>query len=262
MNLFLAIENDDLEAIKAFKRHEDPSLLTNAFGYTPLEWAYLLGRSKAAGILTTRTPKMLKIDLGDGVIKIDPSEFFHFFEAHYYPHLQFDTPEFLQQKLCEAPLLMVYSPVGYGVRKEGVKYRQELSTGYVADTVIKWIDDEIGYGLFAGIDFMEGDYIGEYTGKVRQVQRLHKDLNSYCFHYPTKWFSWNYTVIDSIDQGNETRFINHSNSPNLQPRWFYDRGLMHLAFFAAKFIPKGAQLTFNYGKDFWRNRAGMQDTHS
>lgn len=256
MDPFTAIENDDFDSLKAFKKQGVSSLSKNRFGYTPLEWAYLLGRSKAAGILETRTPKLLKIDLGDGLKKIDPSEFSHFFEAHYYPHLHFKTPQFLHQKLREAPLLISYTPVGYGVRKDGKKYRQEIATGYVADTVIRWIDEEIGYGLFAGVDFREGDYIGEYTGNVRQVKRLYKDLNSYCFHYPTRWFSWNYTVIDSIDQGNETRFINHSEMPNLQPRWLYDRGLMHLVFIAAKFIPKGTQLTFNYGKDFWETRPG------
>lgn len=256
MNPFSAIENDDYAALKDFKHHSVTTPQFNAYGYTPLEWAYLLGKSKAAGILETRTPKMLKIDLGEGVKKITPSEFPHFFETAYYPHLQFDTPKFLIQKLHAAPWLIVNTPVGYKVRQDGVTYRQELTTGYVADTVIKWIDEEIGYGLFAGIDFFSDTYIAEYTGKVRQIDRLHKDLNSYCFHYPTRFFSWNYTVIDSINQGNETRFINHSDTPNLQPRWIYDRGLMHLVFFTARFIPKGTQLTFNYGKDFWKNRAG------
>lgn len=257
---FFAVETDAFDALKELKK-EDPSLLqnTNSYGYTPLEWAYLLGKSKAAGILETRTPKMLKIDLGDGILKIAPSEFLHYFDVNYYPHLQFETPPFLCQKLQEAPWFIAYTPVGSQIRQDGLTYRPELSTGYVANTVIKWIDDEIGYGLFAGIDFLPGTYIGEYAGNVRQVNRRTDELNSYCFHYPTRWFSRNYTVIDAISEGNETRFLNHSYTPNLQPRWLYDRGLMHLTFFAATFIPKGTQLTFNYGKDFWKNRPLPRD---
>jgi ankyrin repeat protein len=256
MDPFSSIEHDDYNALKIIKH--DPSLCQqiNRYGYTPLEWAYLLGKTKAAGLLETRTPKMLKIDLGEGIKKITPSEFPHFFEVSYYPHLQFNSPKFLEQKLHEAPWMIVNTPVGYAIRQDGIKYRLEIGTGYVADTVIKWIDDEIGYGLFAGIDYFPNTYIAEYTGIVRQIQRLHKDLNSYCFHYPTRCFSWNYTVIDSINQGNESRFINHSDTPNLQPRWLYDRGLMHLTFFSNQFIPKGTQLTFNYGKDFWKHRSG------
>lgn len=257
MNPFYAIENDDFETLKIIRKDPENFQQRNSYGYTPLEWAYLLGRSKAAGMLETRTAKMLKIDLGQGIKKITPSEFPHFFEIPYYPHLQFQSPLQLCKKLHEAPWLISYTPVGRDLRKDGEKYRLELSTGYVADTVIKWIDEEIGYGLFAGIDFFPGTYIAEYVGKVREIERLNKDLNSYCFHYPTRFFSWNYTVIDSIDQGNETRFINHSNTPNLRPRWLLDRGLLHLVFFSDAYIAKGTQLTFNYGKDFWRNRGDV-----
>ncbi len=254
MDPFQATEDNDFEFLKSIRRNP---IKLNSFGYTPLEWAYLLGRSKAAGILETRTPKMLKIDLGQGIKKIAPSEFPHFFEVEYYSHLQFESVSQLNQKLREAPWMIAYTPVGRPLRVDGEKYRLELNTGYVADSVIKWIDEDIGYGLYAGIDFFPGTYIGEYVGKVREIQRLNKDLNSYCFHYPTRFFSWNYTVIDSIEQGNETRFINHSDTPNLQPRWLLDRGLMHLVFFSNTFIPKGTQLTFNYGRDFWRNRGSF-----
>jgi len=259
MNLFFAIENDDFEYLKKARKDLKVSILTNSFGYTPLEWAYLLGKSKAAGILETRTPKMLKIDLGEGIKKIVPSEFSHFFETVYYPHLAFQSPEQLLQKLRESPWLITYTALGKTIREEGLKYQAEIATGYVADTVIKWIDDEIGYGLFAGVDFFPNTYIAEYVGEIRQIQRFRKNLNSYCFHYPTRFFSWNYTVIDALYKSNESRFINHSDMPNLQPRWLYDRGLLHLALFSSSFIPKGTQLTFNYGKDYWEDRSGKQN---
>lgn len=256
-DLFRAIEQDDFETIKEIKKTGssfEPPLYKK---FSPLEWAYLLGKSKAAALLETRTPKMIKIDLGEGIKKIAPSEFPHFFQTRYAPHLEFKTRIMLEKALNDAPLLLRWSPLGAENRAEGELYREEISVGYVADTVIRKIDDILGFGLFAGVDFREGEYIAEYTGEVRRIARMHKNLNPYCVHYPTKFFSWHYTVIDARDQGNESRFINHSYSPNLTPHWVYDRGLMHLVLIANRFIPKGTQLSINYGKDFWRNRSEM-----
>lgn len=122
------------------------------------------------------------------------------------------------------------------------------------DTFIKWINPILEYGLFTAADLPERSFIGEYTGVIRQIDKKHPDLNSYCFHYPTRFWSAKYFVIDSLHEGNASRFINHSNQPNLQPLWLVNRGVLHLIFIANQFIAKGAELTFNYGSDYWMRR--------
>jgi SET domain-containing protein len=60
--------------------------------------------------------------------------------------------------------------------------------------------------------------------------------------------------VDALQEGNVTRFINHSNVPNLEPRCFVERGLLHQVFMARQKISKGTQLTFDYGNDYWIRR--------
>jgi uncharacterized protein len=57
-------------------------------------------------------------------------------------------------------------------------------------------------------------------------------------------------VIDAT-QGNLTRFINHSFTPNLRPVHVYYAGFYHLIFLAMQRIEKGTQLSYSYGKNYW-----------
>ncbi|MCB1119884.1 MAG: SET domain-containing protein-lysine N-methyltransferase, partial [Chlamydiia bacterium] len=97
-----------------------------------------------------------------------------------------------------------------------------------------------------------GDFIGAYTGLVHTLTE--QEQNPYCFHYPTTFFFSQVLAIDAAKEGNLLRFLNHSNTPNLQPAWGMDRNLLHLTFFTNRPIEKGEQLTFNYGPHFWRHR--------
>ena len=57
-------------------------------------------------------------------------------------------------------------------------------------------------------------------------------------------------VIDASETGNESRFINHSCSPNLDTvsvvGYHGDPALTRIAFFANQDIEPGDELTFNY----------------
>lgn len=218
-------------------------------GFTPSEMAQFLGRVNKA----SPNFKVL-LDDGRGVRQINQEEFEELFGIKYLTHLRFDSYQAFNKVVHNCPLILKYSPLGEENRSLGVRYRPEIASGAVADTVICWIDPKIGYGLFAGQDLPEGTFVGEYTGLVRPLDRFHPDYNVYCFHYPTRFFSWNYYVIDASQEGNETRFINHSDVPNLQPICVVDRNLLHLAFLANRPIRKGTELTFNYGVDFWQHR--------
>ena len=135
-----------------------------------------------------------------------------------------------------------------------LKHSLALTIDFVANVSIRWIDDDVGYGVFAEEDFEAGTYIGEYTGQVRTLNRWRPDSNAYCLQYPTRLFSWKYFIIDAFKEGNETRFINHNDVPNLQLSCAVDRGLSHLIFFTNRKVKKGEELTFDYGPDFWRHR--------
>lgn len=235
--------------MRFFKKTKEAPFLSeeDLLGFSPLEVDQLLGRDEESA----RTFKVI-LDDEMGVQQIDQKKYKTLFGADYLPHLKFESYQEFKRVIHNCPLMLKYLPIGEENRKLGKQYRQEIASGFVADSVICWIDPRIGYGLFAGRDLEEGCFVGEYTGVVRQLSRLHPDHNAYCMHYPTRFFSWNYYMVDSFQEGNETRFINHSDTPNLTPVCLMDRGLLHLVFLANQHIKKGKELTFNYGADFWR----------
>ena len=71
---------------------------------------------------------------------------------------------------------------------------------------------------------------------------------------PTKFWSLQYFVMDAQNAGNELRFANHSDTPNIRPFCLIDRGLVHIGFFALRQIEVGEELTFDYGRAYWKYR--------
>lgn len=184
--------------------------------------------------------------------KLSAEEFAGFFNIRYCSHLCFESPKALQKTVNDCPWILK-SFIGADNREYAKKYSNELKNGTTAKVVIRWIDDQVGYGLFTVEDLPSNSYVGEYTGIVRRMSRLKPDYNRYCFHYPTRWWSWHYTLIDASKAGNEMRFLNHSDNPNLRPICAVDsNNLLHICFLTNRFIPKGTQLTFNYGPDYWK----------
>ena len=137
--------------------------------------------------------------------------------------------------------------------------RQCIRHQEIADIDIAWVDDAVGYGVFARKPLEPETFIGEYTGTVRCIDKKAPDLNAYCARYPTKLFSKGYFVIDASNIGNEMRFVNHNDTPNLSAVYICDRNVLHLSFVAKEVIYPGDELTIDYGKDFWRKRTKVKN---
>jgi hypothetical protein len=232
------------------------SLEKDKHGFYPLELSDYLGRDQIQKLLIPRKPKSVKVQLKDqsspSIITV--KEFENLFNVHYRACLTFSSYDDLENTVRNCPYFFRYQWL-FGKQDDLETYYQELLHEHLrAKTYIKWIDEVFEYGLFADVDLAPKSFIGEYTGVIRELDKTMPDINPYCFHYPTKLFSYHYLVIDAMNEGNNLRFINHSDKPNLQPLWLVDRGLLHLVFIAAKAIPKGTELTFNYGKDYWNKR--------
>jgi hypothetical protein len=185
---------------------------------------------------------------------LDEEQFARYFGVTYSSHLYFADYKTLLKVLHNCPWTLRKTFLGGDNRALAEKFQPYLESGRIADVSIRWIDDALGYGLFANSDLPVGTFVGEFTGELRQLSHWRPQYNAYCFHYPTSCFSWNYMVIDAAVRGNETRFINHSDTPNLQPHWLCNQSLLHLVFFTNQPVLAGMQLTYNYGQDFWRHR--------
>lgn len=180
-------------------------------------------------------------------------EIFYREQVKWLSSLQFAHPKIAEKikKRSEKALKKGY----FSLRQKwlGAYYSKEIRLGHHPHLIVQWIGAEIGYGVMAGESLAKGAFIGEYTGIVRRRTRKDRQ-NFYCFEYAVgdDWKSP--FIIDAKDQGNYTRFINHSSSPNLEPVSVYLEGLMHLILIANRPIQKGEHLCYDYGEDYWRKR--------
>lgn len=230
--------------------------IPDQLGFTALEIAQFLGKNEAVKLLGGKFPDRLKLQPNGMRMPIEFSleGFEKALRFQYRPFLTFSSYSFFKQIVHHCPYILRSRTLACDNYQWTQTYQQELKNGKMCAIDIKWIDTVWGYGAFAAEDLPKGTFVGEYTGHVRQLFRNHPDHNPYCFHYPTKFWSLKYLVVDSLNAGNLTRFINHSNHPNLQPICLVDRNLLHQVFISRCLIRQGEQLTFNYGEDYWAKR--------
>jgi SET domain-containing protein len=136
----------------------------------------------------------------------------------------------------------------------GVRFQKELSEGAEPPVSVRWIDDLLGYGVFAEEDIPGGAFLGEYTGVIRKRRRRRDRKNDYCFEYTIGDWVYNPFIIDAKEQGNFTRFINHSQEPNVESLSVHANEIMHIIFVAQEPIKAGQELRYHYGDTFWKKR--------
>jgi uncharacterized protein len=254
--LLRAIIDNDNEPLKNQLFIDQWKHVPDKFGYTPLEIAGYLGKYDIAKLLGGKLPNVfhLKQPGKKNPVELSLNEFEKALGFQYRFFLTFPSYYFFTKILKQCPYIPRSSSIATDNHKWMQLYRQELLEGKTAPIYIKWINQNIGYGAFAAEDIARGQFIGEYTGVVRQIYRDHPDHNTYCLHYPTKLWSLKHFAVDAMHEGNLIRFINHSELPNLQPLFLLDRRLFHQVFVANRAIVKGEQLTYNYGENYWVNR--------
>jgi hypothetical protein len=135
----------------------------------------------------------------------------------------------------------------------GSYFKKELTEGHKPGVVIRWIDPQIGWGVFAARDFKKREFIAEYAGQVRKKQKADAK-NAYCFEYIlAPGFTTPYN-IDARDQGGLGRYLNHSPTPNLLSALATYQNISHVIFCTKEPIAKGTQLCYDYGPDYWSKR--------
>lgn len=130
---------------------------------------------------------------------------------------------------------------------------KQVRLSRLTQAAIKFIDKELGYGVFATSDIPQYTFVGEYSGIIRRRTARKDQFNNYIFGYTAASNATRY-VIDAKHEGNLTRFINHSFEPNLISRWITIDGITRIVFVTKRGIKKGEQLSYDYGNDYWRTR--------
>ena len=121
----------------------------------------------------------------------------------------------------------------------------QVPPGFRPPVYLEFVDDQVGWGVFARQAIKKGELIGEYTGVVTKMGLG----NAYTMFYAPEFPE---LIIDATHFGNEMRFINHDSDPNC---WFYfshcEEGLPHRIFVATRDIEVGEQILTNYGEQYW-----------
>ena len=172
----------------------------------------------------------------------------------YLKSLTFQTEPIIEKVLRQSKKAIAKKQLSIREKWLGVRYQREISSSYEPKVSIRWIDESLGYGVFAEEEIPVGAYIGEYTGLVRKRQRRTDRKNDYCFEYTIGDWVYNPFLIDAKDQGNFTRYINHSDHPNVESLSVYANEVMHIIFVALKPIKSGVQMCYHYGDTFWKKR--------
>jgi hypothetical protein len=195
--------------------------------------------------------RSLKIRVGEKFIA--PEELSTLTGAKYVPWLEMGS-ERVHRTLCRLAIkLRRKKKLSLEQLWHGNYYRKEIESGYIPDVSLRWIDENIGWGLFAERSFKPKEYIAEYTGILRKWRRSDRK-NAYCFEYVHESGSPTGYLIDARDQSGIARYINHSPNANLQPTLATIGDVTHVILLVKKSVQKGEQLCYDYGPAYWSNR--------
>ena len=133
-------------------------------------------------------------------------------------------------------------------------YSKQLENPTLPQMSVRWVDETVGFGLFAEREVEKGTFIGEYVGEIRKSHLWSPPANQYCFQHLKNHF-WEFPyMVDAEKKGNHTRYINHSESANCEIFPVFFQGILRLLARTTKDVKLGEELTLDYGPRFWRKR--------
>jgi len=247
--LHLAVYQHRIDLVNMFSKILSLKLVRNVYGQTAAELASYLDRKEEAKLL--QSPCRCNFFNQTDVEIEDPQRF----EPHcleYLPHPVYESEKVFDSILQKIKRAKTEDQIPPEKIWMGVYFDKEVQTGIHPKVSIRWIDQEIGFGVFAAQRIPPCAFVGEYTGVVQERRKKHLNDNYYCVRYTVWEMGRKKFVLDAEKRGNFTRFINHSDKPNIGLQSIYWRGLPRMIFLSLREIPLGAQLTFDYGSFFWK----------
>lgn len=189
-----------------------------------------------------------------GYLDYDEKRFEQIFGIQYIKKLEFADFEVEQLVKNQCQKVMKKNRIGQNAKWLGSLYASKIESEYAPKVAIKWIHESIGYGVYALEDISAWQFIGEYAGVLRRRKILIPDLNDYCFMYPEIGLRLKNVTIDSKEKGNFTRYINHSDHPNIESIAVFTEGYYRIIFRSIKAIKAGTELSYDYGDIYWTRR--------
>jgi hypothetical protein len=128
-----------------------------------------------------------------------------------------------------------------------------LEEARLAAVEVVRINEIVGHGLVATRPIRLNEFIGEYTGVLRRPRACDNE-NRYLAGTKAYGDCEDF-LIDGRDEGNVTRFINHSfTATNVRSEHAFFDDRWHRVLRAQRDLKAGEQLLWDYGADYWRLR--------
>jgi len=245
--LHLAVLDDQLECISLLAKDRCLLERRNQFGLTPLELALYLHKPKSYDALTGSL--MNRDFLSQPRVEIQKERPI---DVEYLSQPVFESQGALEEVLSYTQRAKTDEIISHDRIWMGVYFDKEIQWGLHPRIAVQRVNEEIGYGVFASERILSCAFLGEYTGLIVERKRKHARESKYCVRYTCWPLGKRAYVIDAEKMGNFTRFINHSDQPNAGLVCVYWRGLPRLIFVSLKEIAEGSQITFDYGRIFWK----------
>lgn len=222
----------------------------NAFDWTPLELARFLPRENIAHLLQP-TPISHFCDQPNVAIP-DCAQFESLCNCGYLPQPLFESEAIFDEIVNRTKKAKKEDEIPPEKIWMGIYFDKEIQTGTHPKVSIRFINEEVGFGVFAEQRIPSCAFAGEYRGIVKERKKKELKDKVHCVRYTVWEMGKRRFILDAEKMGNFTRFINHSAKPNLSLQSVYWRGIPRIIFVALKEISEGTQLTFDYGTFFWK----------
>ncbi|HLB53339.1 MAG TPA: SET domain-containing protein-lysine N-methyltransferase [Chlamydiales bacterium] len=175
----------------------------------------------------------------------------------YLPQPRFDTEKLFDQVIELTARAKAKDVIPAERIWLGIYFDREINEGIHPKVSIRFIDKEVGFGVFAEQRIPPCSFIGEYTGKLIPWKKWILREKFHAVRY-TVWGSERKKfILDGETMGNFTRCINHSFTPNVCLQSVYWKGIPRMIFMSLKEITAGTQLTFDYGALFWKEHPSL-----
>ncbi|MDE3046230.1 MAG: SET domain-containing protein-lysine N-methyltransferase [Verrucomicrobiota bacterium] len=251
--LHLAVHQGEIEYVARLAGYRVLKRRRNEDGFTPVELAHYLNAQKILSLLDP-TPRPTFFTARNITIE-NEEKFREKVFCEYLSHPIYESADDFDLLLAKTKKAKLSDAISSEKIWMGVYFDKEMQQHLHPKISLRWISEELGFGAFAEQRIPPCTFVGEYAGVVRERKKKIVKDNDYCVRYTLWNVGRKKFIIDANEQGNFTRFINHSFRPNLGLQSIYWRGLPRMIFISLKEIAPGDQLSFDYGTLFWKKSA-------
>jgi len=174
-------------------------------------------------------------------------------QVKYVPCLEFENFRLLMQVVQKSKKLRADKELNEQQLWLGSYFRNEVLNAVVPELSIRWVSDDMGWGVFAEKDLPNMTFVAEYSGMFRK-KRKGDAANAYCFECPLVRGEDSPFVIDAEAQGGVSRYINHSDTPNVVSALATIHDVPHILLFTSEVVKQGTELKYDYGAAYWKRR--------